>query len=162
MTKVKIENIHVDSVDLGSRKYAIGWTIGADRFHVWAIAPGFLGIKGEIEQTIYKNPSAKPGEPGHYETRQLDRATKTQAAIFAEVMAALERGDLVRKAFAAARGRRFLAQRKATLERELGEIEHQVIVTWKAGDRLPPSLLGQYRSRELELAELARQTEAAA
>lgn len=163
MAKPKIENIHVDSInsDAFSDKFAIGWTIGADRFHVWAVQQR-RDRSRILEGIVYKNSIAKHGEPGHYHTRQLDPETKTQAEILAEVLAVVDRDDLVEKARQAARNKLARNRRTAELAAELSAIEREVITIWKAGDRLQPALLGRYRARELELAELVALTKAEA
>src|SRR5579871_3847051 len=120
MAKPKIENIHVDSIELETNRFAIGWTIAGHRYHVWGYG-AVNDLKLEIEETIFKNCSLaiKYGEPGYYDTRQLDRGTKTQAAIFAEVMAAITARDLIAKAFETERNRIDTARKRAELESKI-------------------------------------------
>lgn len=129
MTKsTTIENIHVDNIN--GRKYAIGWTIGAERFHIWARQAHSFS-RPELEGTIFKNPplGLKRGQPGHFETRQLNPEHKTQAAILAEVLAAVERDGLVAKARAAERDRLRREQRRNDLQHEIDAVEQKALET---------------------------------
>lgn len=124
MATPTIENIHVDSIN-GS-KYAIGWTIGAARFHIWAEQ---RRGRRELEGTIFKNPplDLKRGQPGYFDTRQLNPEHKTQAAILAAVLAVVDRDNLLPRAYQAERDRIRRAQRRNDLHHEIDAVEQKAL-----------------------------------
>lgn len=128
-SKFALENVHVSDVSRpDGRDYAIGWEIAGDRFHVWV-------KRGEIEEVIYKNPplAIKYREPGHYETRRLDRTSKASGAMFAEVLAIVDRDDLVRKARIADRAEIANSSKISELRGERAEIDARVLRAWRTG-----------------------------
>lgn len=134
--KFGVADVHVDSVDLTSRKYAIGWSIDGARFYVWATATSMLGVSlGQIEETIYKNPprGIEYRQPGYFDTRQLNRTNKTQGLIFAEVLEIVAAGDLVRKAFRAERHRRSADRRRSELAQQIHQLDAEALEAWKSG-----------------------------
>lgn len=166
--KFGIAGVHVDSVALETCRYAIGWTIDGARFHVWGTAPNVLGIRfGEIEETICKNPPLGIAyrEPGYFETRRLDRTSKAQAAIFAEVLEIVTRDDLVRKAFRAERHKRSTERRRHVLEQRIYQVDADALEAWKSGawtidgQLKANAMLNRRRGLELQLRAL--ETEAA-
>jgi hypothetical protein len=118
----KIENIHVDSIN-GS-KYAIGWSIGDARFHIWAEQ---RRGRRELEGTIFKNSTAQHGAPGHFDTRQLNPEHKTQAAILAEVLAVVDGDGVLAKAYQAERDRIRREQRRNELQHEIDAVEQKAL-----------------------------------
>lgn len=193
-----ITGVHVDSVALERGRFAIGWTIGADRFHVWGerntarelrreranlaekyrgnpeflatsdhynavryrelCAPGAIGrLIGHdtIEDTVYKNPVAARGEPGFYETRQLDRNSAAQSAIFAAVLEIVTRDNLVGQAFQAERDKRNQARRRAELDQAIAAIEAEALTAFRRGElELLDDLRLKHRSVTEQRAEL--------
>ncbi|MCK1684223.1 hypothetical protein IVA87_33765 [Bradyrhizobium sp. 147] len=162
MAKPKIENVHVDSVnsDAFSDKFAIGWTIGADRFHIWAVQQR-RDRSRILEGIIYKNSIAKHGEPGYFHTRQLDPDKKAQAAILAEVLAAVDRDDLVAKARQAARSKIERHKRIAELSAQLSAMEKEVVATWiKDGGTPPAEFRDRYNAASREFSKLRAESAA--
>lgn len=122
MANPTIQNIHVDSIN-GS-KYAIGWTIGDARFHVWAEQ---RRGRRELEGTIFKNSIAPHGTAGHFDTRQLNPEHKTQGAILAAVLAVVDRDNLLAKAYQAERDRVRRAQRRNDLQHDIDAVEQKAL-----------------------------------
>jgi hypothetical protein len=145
MAKAKIENIHVDSIDSNpfSDKFAIGWTIGAARFHIWAVQNRADNVR-LLEGYVYKNSIAQHGRPGYFHTRQIDAEAKTQAAILAEVLAIVDRDDLVAKARAAKAEHNARHKRIADLSAELSAMEKEVVAVWIRDGGTPPA---EFRDR---------------
>jgi hypothetical protein len=160
MAKPKIENIHVEHVD--GIKFAIGWTIDGFRFHIWA-ERGLSAASLQLQGSVFKNPPAgvKHRQPGYFDTRQIDPEAKTQAAILAEVLAVVERDELVRKARRANAEKIQRARRKTELEQALYQVDQEALEAWKAGkfsvvDVHPGNvLLNRRRGIEMQLRRLA-------
>lgn len=150
MAKAQIENVHVDSVSGDS--LAIGWTIDDDHFHVWMRA-------GEPEDVIYKNPAhALRGTPGAYDTRQLDRTKKVNAAIWAEVWEIVERDGMIATARQAEADKITRRRRINAMTYRGNVIEREVIAAFRAGlfsdNDDAAKLLAEYRRIDAELASL--------
>lgn len=147
MTKPKIENVRVEADDF---RPAVLWTIGDRRFHVWLAA-------GDIpEDVVHSNPIT-PKNTRRDEHRSLDRTNKTQAAIWAEVWEAVERGNLLAQARADHAATLAQARRRTALRHEVSEIERFVIDQFRAGqysEAVARELKKRYDDASAELASL--------
>ncbi len=125
MAKHNIENIEVH---IGSSSPVISWQIGKDRYHV------FLDGNNEWEETVFKNSAAKYNEPGHYSTRRLDRvSSKATSSMFAEVLAVVERDNLLAEAEAKHTAEVTQRRRRIELEDERHRLEQEALTYWRQG-----------------------------
>lgn len=109
----KIENPHVHESAPG--RLAGCFNFDGARFHVW-LDPN----TGKVEEgcALYKNPPLDVDRrgPGWFDTRLLDPFNKTNAPLVAELMAAIERDDLISKARAERIEREAEAKRQEAAE----------------------------------------------
>lgn len=124
MAKHKIENVRAEA---DSYRPAILWTIGDRRFHVW-----LEKAYGQPEDVVHSNPIT-PTKTRLNTHRALDRTSKTQSEIWAEVWAIVERDDLLTKAHAAEHAKRHRAKRREQLKLQMNEIEQRVLADFRRG-----------------------------
>lgn len=75
-----LQDIHVSNVGYDHTRAALGWRHDGAWFHIWVtlpdLTPGGAITTASKPLTIFKNPLADRGEPGHFDTRRLDGTKK--------------------------------------------------------------------------------------